>query len=200
VDKFAEFKRRTILDAATAIFSTKGVKKATMRAIAEEAEVTTGSLYSMFGGKEAIYAELLAESLARLHIYVKEKTAKAKTPSQAVRTAVKAFYDYYEPRLFEAQLGVYSINGIQSDDLDKEQAQKLNKALIATLEIFADTIRSAAPDLSNKQVRAERDAIFAVLLGVLSLAFTKRASSINTTPDAVLKTHLDALVERLTAG
>lgn len=197
MSKITEFKRRTILDAATAIFTEKGVGKATMRAVAAKAEVTTGSLYSMFGSKEAIYVELLAESLVRLNEYVKDQAIAGKSPHSALRLAANAFYDYYKPRLFEAQLGIYSFGDIQLDEFDKKQAYELNKALVATLDIFADKIQCAAPNLSEEQVRAERDALFTVLLGVLCLAFTKRATSINTTPDFVLKTHVDALIARL---
>jgi len=86
--KFAEFKRRAILDAATAEFTAKGLDKASMRAIASAAGMTTGAIYTMFEGKEDIYAALLSESLSRLKTYMVEQTAKAESPEEAVRASV----------------------------------------------------------------------------------------------------------------
>ena len=196
-EKFAEFKRRTILDAATAVFSAKGLEKATMRAIAAEAGVTTGAVYTMFSGKEEIYAELLRESLARLHAHVSARAGAANSPRERMRAAVTAFFDYYTDRLFEVQLGMHSFAGIKHSSLGRERDAELNAALIATLDVIAGAIRQAAPELSQDQVRAERDAIFASLIGTLVLAHTGRAESVGTTPAAIMRAHVDALLDRV---
>ncbi len=195
--KFTELKRRAILDAATAEFTTKGPDKASMRAIASAAGMTTGAIYTMFDGKEDIYAALLHESLARLQAYVAEQTAIAKTPEEAVKASVMAFFDYYSERLFEVQLGMHSFSGLGHSSLGRERDKKLNAALLATLDIIGETISNAGKSLSEDRVRAERDAIFSGLMGALSLAHTGRAESIGTSAEAVMKTHVTSLLERL---
>ena len=195
--KFAEFKRRAILDAATAEFSAKGLDGASMRAIASAAGMTTGAIYSMFEGKEDIYAALLSESLTRLNGYVAEQTALADTPKEAVRVSVRAFYDYYAGRLFEVQLGMHSFAGLKHSSLGRERDRELNEALLATLDIIGKAIAEASPSLTSDAVLAERNAVFSSLIGALTLAHTGRAESIGTSPDAVVETHLTALLARL---
>ena len=59
-------KRSLILDAARRVFENDGLEGASLRAIAAEAGYTPAALYFHFDSKEAIYAELLASSLAAL--------------------------------------------------------------------------------------------------------------------------------------
>ena len=195
--KFTEFKRRAILDAATAEFSAKGLDKASMRSIASTAGMTTGAIYTMFDGKEDIYAALLSESLSRLHAYVTEKTAAAGTPKEAVRASVMAFYDYYAERLFEVQLGMHSFSGLKHSSLGPERDRKLNADLLATLNVIGESISKAAESLSPDAVLAERNAVFSSLLGALTLAHTGRAESIGTSPEAIVESFVTSLLERL---
>jgi len=195
--KFAEFKRRAILDAATAEFTAKGLDKASMRAIASAAGMTTGAIYTMFEGKEDIYAALLSESLSRLKTYMVEQTAKAESPEEAVRASVMAFYDYYSDRLFEVQLGMHSFSGFKHSSLGRDRDTKLNDALLPALDVIGEAISRAGDGLSEDHVLAERNAVFSSLLGVLTLAHTGRAESIGTSPEAIVQTHVAALLERL---
>jgi len=196
-EKFTEFKRRAILDAATAEFSAKGLDKASMRSIASAAGMTTGAIYTMFDGKEDIYAALLSESLSRLNTYVTEQTAAAKSPKEAVRASVMAFYDYYAERLFEVQLGMHSFSGLKHSSLGPERDSKLNAALLATLNVIGETISEAAEGWSQDAVLAERNAVFSSLLGALTLAHTGRAESIGTSPEAIVETLVATLLKRL---
>jgi AcrR family transcriptional regulator len=57
----SEKSRRQVLDAALQLFSHQGYRATTMRAIAEEARVSTGNVYHHFPDKEAIFNSLLDE-------------------------------------------------------------------------------------------------------------------------------------------
>lgn len=195
--KFADFKRRAILDAATEEFTEKGLEKASMRAIAKTAGMTTGAIYTMFDGKEDIYAALLLESLTRLRSYVQEQTERADTPIDKVTASVMAFYDYYADRQFEVQLGMHSFSGLKHSSLGKDRDELLNSALLETLNIIAGTLQQASKDWPLEKVTSERNAIFSSLMGALSLAHTGRAESIGTNSNAVMKSHIDALLLRL---
>ena len=70
-------KRELLLRAARDEFAEQGLEGATMRGIAVRAGCTTGAIYPLFDSKEAIYAELLKQSLAALDGYVAEAVAKA---------------------------------------------------------------------------------------------------------------------------
>lgn len=56
-------RRRAILDAALACFTTKGYDAATMSDIREAAGASIGSLYHHYGSKEALASALVAEAL-----------------------------------------------------------------------------------------------------------------------------------------
>src|SRR5215475_12090699 len=62
----SDLKRSLILDAARKVFEAEGLDGASLRAIAAEAGYTPAALYFHFESKEAIYAELLRNSLANL--------------------------------------------------------------------------------------------------------------------------------------
>ena len=68
-------KRELLLRAARDEFAEQGLEGATMRGIALRAGCTTGAIYPLFDSKEAIYAELLKQSLAALDAYVAEAVA-----------------------------------------------------------------------------------------------------------------------------
>lgn len=195
--KLADIKRRAILDAAMQEFESKGPDKASLRAIASTAGMTTGAIYSMFGGKDDLYAALLLESLERLESHVAQQVAQATNPKEALRASVMGFFVYYDTRPFEVQLGMYSFSGLRHASLGPDRDETLNNALMATLDIIADTISQAAPNLPPETVIAERNAIVSSLFGALTLSHTGRAISIGTTADAVMQTHVTSLLERL---
>ncbi len=194
---FANLKRRAILDAAMAEFRAKGPDKASLRAIASAAGATTGAIYSMFEGKDDLYAALLAESLDRLKATVATRATASKTSEDRVRAAITAFHDYYSDRLFEVQLGMHSFAGLSHSGLGRERDAALNSSLIETLNIISGSIADLATHLSEAEVEAERNAIFSCLIGVLTLAHTGRAASVGTAPKVILEHHIATLLRRL---
>src|SRR5881398_1830004 len=62
----SELKRSLIMDAARQVFESEGLDGASLRAIATAAGYTPAALYFHFESKEAIYAEVLCESLTDL--------------------------------------------------------------------------------------------------------------------------------------
>ena len=80
-----EARRGLILDAARSVFTESGLEGASLREIARRAGYTPGALYSYFDSKEAIYAELLGESIGRLQAAV-----QAARPAAVARAAAAA--------------------------------------------------------------------------------------------------------------
>lgn len=65
-----ERRRQQIIVAAKRVFTSKGFNKATMEDIAQEAELSPGTLYLYFKNKEELYASLSLRILQYLHIRV----------------------------------------------------------------------------------------------------------------------------------
>ncbi|WP_370154737.1 TetR/AcrR family transcriptional regulator [Bradyrhizobium ottawaense] len=100
-------RRRVVLDGAWRVFARDGLDGATMRAIATEAGCTTGAIYPLFPSKEAIYADLLAESLDRLSEYVESSIRTARGPRMKLKAGALAFLSYYQDKPDEVALGLY---------------------------------------------------------------------------------------------
>src|SRR5215472_6783055 len=83
----SDLKRSLILDAARKVFEAEGLDGASLRAIAAEAGYTPAALYFHFESKEAIYAEVLRNSLANLAATVGRAVQRAETPAGRLRAA-----------------------------------------------------------------------------------------------------------------
>src|SRR5215475_8861071 len=92
----SDLKRELILDAARKVFEAEGLDGASLRAIAGAAGYTPAALYFHFESKEAIYAEVLRESLANLGQAVERAVARTKSPAERLRAAAMAFFRYYD--------------------------------------------------------------------------------------------------------
>ncbi len=88
----SELKRGLIMDAARQVFEAEGLDGASLRAIATAAGYTPAALYFHFESKEAIYAEVLRESLADLRKAVARAITRTKTPADRLRAAAMAFF------------------------------------------------------------------------------------------------------------
>ena len=190
-------RKRKILEAAGRVFKRSGIEGASLRKIAREAGVTTGAIYPYFDGKEEIYAELLSESLERLYSHLAKSAANVANGVGALQSSAEAFYDYYEKRLFEFELGFHLFAGIKRHSFGKHRDKMLNSKLIRVLDVLAICIKRAAPQLSDSQVSSERNSLFASLTGILTLVHTGRTKPIGTTGPQLLKQHIGSLITKL---
>jgi len=168
-----ELKRGLILDAARKVFETEGLDGASLRSIAQAAGYTPAALYFHFESKEAIYAEVLRLSLARLGHAVSRAVVRAKAPGDQLRAAAMAFFRYYADNPRDLDLGFYLFRGgMKPHGLGKERDETLNSALEAALLPIA----TAAEALGARREQAKLLMVdtFAHAAGLLLLAHTGR--------------------------
>src|SRR6476646_1420741 len=91
----SDLKRGLILDAARRVFEAEGLEGASLRAIASAAGYTPAALYFHFDSKEAIYAEVLRDSLASLETTISRASARARTPADRFQATATAFFRFY---------------------------------------------------------------------------------------------------------
>jgi AcrR family transcriptional regulator len=169
----SEHKRALILDAARKVFEQEGLDGASLRAIAAEAGYTPAALYFHFDSKEAIYAEVLRASIARLQEEVERAVTKTRTPVEKLRAAAMAFFSFYAENPRDLDLGFYLFRGgMKPHGLGKERDQQLNAALASALQSISD----AAEELGAKKEEARMLTVdtFAHAAGLLLLAHTGR--------------------------
>ena len=91
-----ERRRQQIIIAAKRIFSAKGFNKATMEDIAEEAEISPGTIYIYFKNKDELYASLSIRILQHLNIRLEHvKNQNDVNVEQRIATLKDALYDIY---------------------------------------------------------------------------------------------------------
>lgn len=189
------FKREAILQAARKIFARDGLEGATLRAIAAEAGIAVGTVYLHYPAKESLYAELLAGSLADLQKHLRDAVAKAAADDQLMAGAL-AFYDFYGQRPDDLYLGLYLGQGFRPTGLTPELDRLLNGRLIQCYTVLGDAMRRLAL-LDAETVRAETVSLAAATGGALMLETTGRLKILGDTGEAVVRRHVELLVQRL---
>ena len=193
-----DFKRAGILAAATEVFARAGLEGATIRAIAQAAGYTAGAVYAYFPTKEAIYADILAQSLAALREAMETAYRDAPDDEARVRVTIRAFYDFYRERPQELELGFYLFQGMRPRGLSRQMDRALNSKLIAVLmRIRAAILRLGA----LRPLAAHRETVAAMchISGVLLMGRTGRLKTLDSDADMLIEHDVAGLVARLKA-
>jgi AcrR family transcriptional regulator len=182
----SELKRSLIMDAARQVFEAEGLDGASLRAIATAAGYTPAALYFHFASKEAIYAEVLRESLTELAKAVTRAIARAKTPSDQLRAAAMAFFRYYADNPRDLDLGFYLFRGgMKPHGLGKERDGILNAALEFALHPVADAAQEARLLMAD---------VFAHAAGLLLLAHTGRIRMFGASAPHLMERFVDRAI------
>jgi AcrR family transcriptional regulator len=192
-------KRTLILDAARDVFEAEGLDGASLRAIALAAGYTPAALYFHFESKEAIYAEVLRESLASLAQAIDRAVAGAGKPVDRLRAAAMAFFDYYANNPRDLDLGFYLFRGgMKPKGLGKERDEMLNAALAAALRPIFDAARAlGAPSGEAKYLMVDT---FAHAAGLLLLAHTHRIRMFGVSAAGLMERFVDMRIASLEHG
>jgi AcrR family transcriptional regulator len=189
-------KRSLILAAARRLFEEEGLEGASLRAIAAKAGYTPAALYFHFESKEALYAEVLRESLANLREAILRANSRSKAPAGRLRAAAMAFFRYYDDNPRDFDLGFYLFRGgMKPHGLGKERDRVLNTALEEALQPIADAAQAlGAPREDAKLLIADT---FAHAAGLLLLAHTGRIRMFGASAPDLMERYLDAAIAAL---
>jgi AcrR family transcriptional regulator len=169
----SDMKRSLILEAARRVFEAEGLDGASLRAIAAEAGYTPAALYFHFDSKEAVYAEVLGASLARLGEAIEASVVGVEAPAERLRKAALAFFRFYADNPRDLDLGFYLFRGgMKPKGLGRVRDEALNDALGTALT----HVTSAAEALgaTKQEARLLTVGVFAHAAGLLLLAHTGR--------------------------
>ncbi len=195
----SDHKRSLILDAARRVFEQEGLDGASLRAIAAEAGYTPAALYFHFDSKEAIYAEVLRVSVARLREEIERAVAKTRSPAEKLRAAAMAFFDFYASNPRDLDLGFYLFRGgMKPHGLGKERDKQLNAALASALQSISD----AAEELGAKKEEARMLTVdtFAHAAGLLLLAHTHRIRMFGASARDLMARYIADRIDQLKSG
>lgn len=194
----SSLKRGLILDAARAVFETEGLDGASLRAIAVAAGYTPAALYFHFDSKEAIYAEVLRESLANLRQTVDRAASRCKRPVHRLRAAGMAFFRYYAENPRDLDLGFYLFRGgMKPHGLGKERDVMLNTALEAALHPIFEAARGLGA--ASEEAKLLMVDTFAHAAGLLLLAHTGRIRMFGVSASNLMERFIESKIAALTA-
>lgn len=100
-----------VLDAAEEVFDMKGYVGATIRAIADKAEISVGAIYNLFpGGKDEVFTAVIGRRTEEQVVLIDEAVAGDGGPRQRLHALLDAILDYYADhgrfyRLFQRAIG-----------------------------------------------------------------------------------------------
>jgi len=189
-------KKGLILDAARRVFEADGLEGASLRAIAAEAGYTPAALYFHFESKEAIYAEVLRESLANLRDAIMHAVSRGNAPAARLRAAATAFFRYYDDNPGDLDLGFYLFRGgMKPRGLGKERDRVLNAALEEAMQPIANAAQALG--VQRECAKLLMADIFAHAAGLLLLAHTGRIRMFGASASGLMGRYLDRTIAAL---
>lgn len=186
----AAAKREIIRGAAKRIFARNGLTRASVREIAKAAGYTTGAIYFHYPSKEAIYAEILEESLAALQREIRKAVDAASQTNQRTIRALRCFFEFYRDRPSEFDLGFYLYGGTKPVGLGRELDAALNARLRTVFETISESM--IEDGLETDSVAAQRRAVLAgsQIFGLVLMTNTGRLKILDQNPDQLLDDYL----------
>ncbi len=171
-----EQRRNDIIDAAERVFFEKGISAATMDDIAEEAELSKGTIYLYFKSKEDLYLAIHFRGLGILKKMFQEAERSCENGLDKVRAIGMAYYQFFKEQTDYYNALLY----YESLDLDLRDTGSMAFECGAkgddTLDILIEAIKtgiedgSIRPDLDPGSTAA---ALWGQTSGVIQLVHTK---------------------------
>jgi TetR/AcrR family acrAB operon transcriptional repressor len=92
----AAITKQNILEAGLEVFSRKGYTATRVEDIAKQANVTTGAIYHHFGGKSALYVELVRQGDTRANRLAQQIVEEGGTPGTILRRLLVRLFQFLE--------------------------------------------------------------------------------------------------------
>ncbi len=171
-----ERRRNEIIDAAENVFFSKGRAVATMDDVAEEAELSKGTLYLYFKNKEDLYLAINLRGMEILYGLFAEAIKKHKTGFEKVYAIGKAYFQFYNeyPDYFVALMYFES----HEMDLCNEQSIAV-KCKVQGHDALVILIQAIESGIKDGSIRPDVDAVKAATVlwghssGLIQLVSTK---------------------------
>ena len=165
-----ERRRQQIIIAAKRVFSQKGFNRSTMEDIAQEAELSPGTIYLYFKNKDELYASLSLRILQYILLRVEHvNEEKDMNPEEKIRALMEAMYDVYEfdPLIIINIFHLQSSETLKnlSSDLLEELNELSSKSIALIAQIFQEGIEQGY--FIDKHPVALTDIFWALFSGVV---------------------------------
>jgi AcrR family transcriptional regulator len=152
-DVVAEFRRRSIIQAATQVFGEKGFELATVDGIAEAAGVAKGTVYLYYPSKQAVYDAVFASGMADIERLIGERLAEAGSAREAIAAFVTVRTEYFQQhpdffRIYVAEIARHVAGVPESKGSCQLALERQTRALQKVMEkaVAAGEVRHVDPE------------------------------------------------------
>lgn len=149
--------RSTILETAFELFSQQGYHATTMRQIAEQSNLTPGSIYNHFSGKDDVFLSVLSDYHPLHQIPPLLAEVEGDTPERYIRRLAKQIGE-----VVEEQPGLLNLTFIEMVELDGQHLPALIERFQPQVTTFVRHLVSEPGRLQVSPLKA-----FRVFLGLL---------------------------------
>jgi AcrR family transcriptional regulator len=164
-----ERRRQQIMVAAKRVFVEKGFGRATMEDIANEAELSAGTIYLYFKNKDELYASMSLRMLQYLYIRIEHLHNENLNPHEKISQLSKALLDVYEfdPLILKNLLHLQSSDAIKnlSAEFLQEFKDMVRRALGKIAAIFSQGIEAGICAHHDPQTIA--DIVWSLFTGIV---------------------------------
>ena len=188
------FMRQTILAAAKKVLAANTYDRTSLDQIAQEAQVSKGSIYVHFHSKEDLLWEALKESL---HCFIesgKAAAAQAQTPLEKLRAIVRAHLE-----LFAADPDMFKIALSEKTNLILNPRGRQIQSQWETYQEYAQWVRELFQQASEaREIRPVDTRRYALLL--LDMVLIVMYQRLAVTTDASMAEEADEIMDLFLAG
>ena len=138
-----ENRTRSILKAAESLFAEQGFLKTSVEQIADEAELSVGTVYFYFSNKEALLAALFDESLRLLRTILSDTFKAAQSPMEGMEMAGHAFFNEFCSRYTRKALILFREAPAHGKKME-ERRRKMSETIARDLSRAIDRLGEEA--------------------------------------------------------
>jgi len=188
-------RREEILSAAEKLFFTKGIENTTMDDVAEEAELSKGTLYLYFKSKEEIHWEITQRHIQKVVKDMEQAMDPSKNAIENLLTMAKVFVNHFEEDNVEAHsILFFQTSDLKTLNLDMEE---INKAFIndSPIHMVTEYVKKGVEEgliRNDIPVAALSSTLWAQLLGVMQIITVKKElfELIEVKNEDIIESHL----------
>jgi AcrR family transcriptional regulator len=189
--------REALLRAAAGVFARRGFHGASVDAIAEQAGLSAGAVYSNFAGKEELFLTVLEQAAERWAALFAESFAQGRTIEERVRRTSDAWIAAVqadpEPFLLFVEMWSYAI---RTPRLRGDVARRV----AAIRRVFLDEVRALAAE-AGVELPDDVAAELATVVDLLGMGFAMRKLlQPDDVPDEMFGVALNRIVQALLTG
>lgn len=131
--------RNKIIRASYKTFSKRGLFRATLDQITEEADVGKGTIYYHFRNKLHLASYLTKKSIEELVTYCKQEIAGVEDPYQLIKKLINAHFTFFEKKraLFDV---LFFIRGALHQDFENQYIRKMQSDYKKYITFLAHTL------------------------------------------------------------